>query len=48
MIPGEIITPPGAPDLDLNPGLAKRTLAVANVFLLCGRCYSYWRPVISG
>ncbi|WAC19903.1 urease subunit beta [Luteolibacter sp. SL250] len=30
MIPGEIITPAGAPDLDLNPGLATKTLAVAN------------------
>jgi len=30
MIPGEIITPPGAPDLELNPGLQKITLAVAN------------------
>ena len=30
MIPGEIITPPGAPDLDLNPGLPKLTVVVAN------------------
>ena len=30
MIPGEIITPPGAPDLELNEGLAKLTVAVAN------------------
>ena len=30
MIPGEIITPPDAPDLDLNHGLAKLSLAVAN------------------
>jgi urease subunit beta len=30
MIPGEIITPPGAPDLDLNAGLAKKTISVAN------------------
>lgn len=30
MIPGEIITPPDAPDLELNPGLAKITLAVSN------------------
>ncbi|RYD38805.1 MAG: urease subunit beta [Verrucomicrobiaceae bacterium] len=30
MIPGEIITPAGAPDLDLNPGLATKILAVAN------------------
>lgn len=30
MIPGEIITPPGAADLDLNPGLTKLSLAVAN------------------
>jgi urease subunit beta len=30
MIPGEIITPPGAPDLDLNPGLTKVSVAVAN------------------
>ncbi len=30
MIPGEIITPPGAPDIELNPGLRKLTLAVAN------------------
>lgn len=30
MIPGEIITPLGAPDLILNPGLAKLTLVVAN------------------
>jgi urease subunit beta len=30
MIPGEIITPPGAPDLELNLGLATIDLAVAN------------------
>ncbi len=30
MIPGEIITPPGAPDLELNPGLATLSLVVAN------------------
>jgi len=30
MIPGEIITPPGAPDLELNTGLKKITLVVAN------------------
>jgi urease subunit beta len=30
MIPGEIITPPGAQDLDLNAGLAKKTISVAN------------------
>jgi urease subunit beta len=30
MIPGEIITPPGAPDLELNPGLVTRSLVVAN------------------
>jgi urease subunit beta len=30
MIPGEIITPPGAPDLELNVGLAKATVVVAN------------------
>jgi len=30
MIPGEIISPPGAPDLDLNTGLEKITLVVAN------------------
>ncbi|NQX01012.1 urease subunit beta [bacterium] len=30
MIPGEIITPPGAPDLELNPGLATLNLVVAN------------------
>ncbi|RYD28131.1 MAG: urease subunit beta [Verrucomicrobiaceae bacterium] len=30
MIPGEIITPPGAPDLELNRGLAKVTVVVAN------------------
>ena len=30
MIPGEIITPPEAPDLELNPGLATRTVVVAN------------------
>jgi urease subunit beta len=30
MIPGEIITPPGAPDLELNRGLSRLTLVVAN------------------
>jgi urease subunit beta len=30
MIPGEIITPPGAPDLDLNPGLATKSITVSN------------------
>lgn len=30
MIPGEILTPPDAPDLELNVGLEKRTIAVAN------------------
>lgn len=30
MIPGEIITPPGAPDLELNPGLATTKVVVAN------------------
>lgn len=30
MIPGEILTPRDAPDLELNVGLAKLTLAVAN------------------
>jgi urease subunit beta len=30
MIPGEIITPSGAPDLDLNPGLATLNIVVAN------------------
>jgi urease subunit beta len=30
MIPGEIIHPPGAEDLDVNAGLATRTLVVAN------------------
>lgn len=30
MIPGEILTPPGALDLEINAGLAKITLAVAN------------------
>ncbi len=30
MIPGEIITPLGAPDLILNPGLAKSKVVVAN------------------
>jgi urease subunit beta len=30
MIPGEIITPPSAPDLDLNPGLATLSVIVAN------------------
>lgn len=30
MIPGEILTPTDAPDLELNPGLEKLTLAVAN------------------
>ncbi len=30
MIPGEVITPPGAPDLDLNSGLTKLRVVVAN------------------
>ena len=30
MIPGEIITPPGAPDLELNAGLATLKVVVAN------------------
>ena len=30
MIPGEIITPEGAPDIELNAGLAKLKLAVSN------------------
>ncbi len=30
MIPGEIITPPRAPDLELNVGLATRSVVVAN------------------
>lgn len=30
MIPGEIITPPDAPDLELNPGLATTSIVVAN------------------
>ena len=30
MIPGEIITPPGAPDLELNAGLSTRKIIVAN------------------
>jgi urease subunit beta len=30
MIPGEIITPPGAPDLELNLGLATLNCIVAN------------------
>ena len=30
MIPGEILTPPGAPDLEINAGLEKITLVVAN------------------
>src|SRR5690606_22269333 len=30
MIPGEIITPPGAPALEANPGLETRTLSVTN------------------
>ena len=30
MIPGEIITPPGAPDLDLNAGLDVVSIVVAN------------------
>ncbi len=30
MIPGEIITPEGAPDIDLNPGLDTVTLVVSN------------------
>ena len=30
MIPGEIITPEGAPDIDLNPGLDTIDLVVSN------------------
>ncbi len=30
MIPGEIISPDGAPDLEINVGLAKLSLAVSN------------------
>lgn len=30
MIPGEIITPAGAPDIELNPGLEKLVMVVAN------------------
>ncbi|MEX1048627.1 MAG: urease subunit beta [Akkermansiaceae bacterium] len=30
MIPGEIITPAGAPDLELNSGLATASVVVAN------------------
>jgi urease subunit beta len=30
MIPGEVLTPKDAPELELNPGLQKLTLAVAN------------------
>ena len=30
MIPGEIITPPGATDLELNAGIDALTIAVAN------------------
>jgi urease subunit beta len=30
MIPGEILTAPGAPDLELNAGLATKTIPVAN------------------
>ena len=30
MIPGEIITPPGAADIELNPGLATGSVVVAN------------------
>jgi urease subunit beta len=30
MIPGEIITPAGAPDVDLNPGLDTVSIVVAN------------------
>jgi urease subunit beta len=30
MIPGEIITPAGAPDLELNPRLATSSVVVAN------------------
>lgn len=30
MIPGEIITPPGAPCLELNLGLTKQSLVVSN------------------
>ncbi len=31
MIPGEIITPPGAPAIDLNVGLATVSIVVANI-----------------
>lgn len=30
MIPGEVITPAGAPDIELNPGLKKLVTVVAN------------------
>jgi urease subunit beta len=30
MIPGEVITPAGAPDIELNTSLAKLTLVVSN------------------
>jgi urease subunit beta len=30
MIPGEIITPPDAPSIELNSGLTKQSLAVSN------------------
>lgn len=30
MIPGEILTPEGAPDIEINTGLAKISIAVAN------------------
>jgi urease subunit beta len=30
MIPGEIISPPGAPPLEINTGLATRLMVVAN------------------
>ena len=30
MIPGEIITPPDAPEIDLNPGLTTLEVVVAN------------------
>lgn len=30
MIPGEILTPSGAPDLEINAGLEKMTIPVAN------------------
>lgn len=30
MIPGEIITPEGAPEIELNPGLEKLVMVVAN------------------